>query len=151
MVKCADNRGGAMAMLKQHNTVIIGLLLLALALTACQANLPAPLHPAAEVGAPIAAINAEQGQAVSAGQALVRLDDTLAQAQRAQAQAALAAARAALTQTLSGPRPDAVAAAEADLARAQAGWLGALQAVTDTAALVARPPGLDIQVAQAET
>ena len=165
-------------MLKQINVVITGLallVLLALGLTACQAGAPAPLQPlqpspnvvlplsasgfleadsvtlAAEVEAPIAAINAEQGQAVNAGQALVRLDDTLAQAQRAQAQAALAAAQAALTQTLAGPRPDAVTAAEADLARAQAGWLGSLQAVTDTAALVARPPGLDIQLAQAET
>jgi HlyD family secretion protein len=157
-------------MSKRINVAII--MVLMLGLTACQANLTVPLLPtplsgtplsasgfleadsvtiASEVGAQIVSIEAEQGQAVSSGQPLVILDDTLAQAQRAQAQAALLAAQASLTQTQAGPRPDAVAAAAADVARAQAVWLGALRAVTDTGALAANPPGLDVQVAQAET
>ncbi len=106
---------------------------------------------AADVSAPIVSINADLGQAVQAGQPLVTLDDTLVQAQRAQAAATVDAAQAIVTQTLAGPRPDAVAAAQADLGRATAEYLGALQAVTDTAALVANPPGLATQIAQAET
>ncbi len=104
----------------------------------------------AEVQAQVVSIAADQGQAVNSGQVLVILDDTLARAQRAQAAAAVEAARAALTETLAGPRANAVAAAEADLERAQRTYLGALRAVTDTAMLVANPPGLDAQIAQAQ-
>jgi HlyD family secretion protein len=85
------------------------------------------------------------------GQTLITLDDTLAQAQRAQVEAALAVAAAALTQTLAGPRVNTVAAAETDVSYAQTQYTGTLRAVADAAAIVANPPGLDVQIAQAET
>jgi HlyD family secretion protein len=105
---------------------------------------------ASDVGATIVSITVDQGQAAQTGQVLVILDDTLAQAQHAQAEAALAVTQAELTQTLTGPRANVVAAAEADLSHAQAQYTGALRAVADTAALMANPPGLDTQIAQAE-
>ncbi len=103
------------------------------------------------MSAQIISINADLGDTVQANKLLVVLDDMLIQAQRAQAMAALDVAQAVVTQTLACARPDAIAAAEADLAGAQANYLGALQAVTDTAAMVADPPGLAIQISQAET
>jgi HlyD family secretion protein len=106
---------------------------------------------ASEVSAPISAIRADQGQTVKAGEIVITLDDTLVQAQREQAQAALSAAQAALTQTLAGPRAAAVSAAAAGVAQAQAQYTGTLQAISDAAALVKNPPGLDAQIAQAET
>lgn len=104
-----------------------------------------------EVSAQILSLAVEEGQAVTAGQVVVRLDDALAQAQKAQAEAARLAAQAALTETLAGPRPETVAAAGADVARAQAEWVGARQAVTDTKAILYRPPGLTEQITQAQT
>src|SRR5512139_3013681 len=104
-----------------------------------------------EVGAQILDLSVEEGDQVKAGQVVARLDDLLLQAQRQQAAAALLAAQAALTETLAGPRPEAVAAAEADVKRAQAGLLGARQAVTDTRNMLARPPGLAAQITEADT
>ncbi|MCL5995349.1 MAG: biotin/lipoyl-binding protein, partial [Chloroflexi bacterium] len=103
-----------------------------------------------EVSAQVVELAADEGQTVEAGQMLVRLDDTLMQAQRIQAEAAVQAAQAASAQVLAGPRPDAVAASEAALAGAQANLLGARRAVTDAAAMVADPPGLAVQIVQAE-
>ncbi len=105
----------------------------------------------AEVQAPVLSISADQGQSVHDGQVLITLDDTLAQTQRAQAVAALQVAQTVLTQTLTGPRVNAVAAAQSGLERSHRAYLGALRAVTDTAALVANPPGLDAQIAQVQT
>lgn len=105
---------------------------------------------AAEISAPIAEIAVQEGEPVRAGQALIRLDDTLLQAQRAQAEAAVNTARAALALAQAGPRANAVQAAQAEVARAQAELAGARQAVSDTRRLVANPPGLDTQLAQAD-
>jgi HlyD family secretion protein len=159
-------------MKKRISALLISLSLL---LAGCQGNQPVPTAPAgstststaplsasgfleaesvtlaSEVGAPILSIGAEQGQAVQMGQTLITLDDTLAQAQRAQVEAALAGAEAALTQTLAGPRMNSVAAAEADVSYAQTQYTGTLRAVADAAAIMANPPGLDVQIAQAET
>ena len=63
-----------------------------------------------------------EGDRVSAGQVLARLDDRLARAQVARAEAALEAATARLTLARRGPRKDEIRAAraEADAARASA-------------------------------
>jgi HlyD family secretion protein len=150
------------------------LICLSIALAGCQANPLASATPAAsdatapaslsasgfleaenvtlasEVEAPIVSIGVELGQTVQKDQVVITLDDTLAQAQRAQAEAALDVTQAALTQTLAGPRANAVAAAEASLVQAQAQYTGTLRAVSDATAIVANPPGLDTQIAQAE-
>jgi HlyD family secretion protein len=104
-----------------------------------------------EVSAQITSLTVEEGDAVKAGQTLVALDDSLVQAQKSQAEAALLAAQVVLTQTLAGPRPEAVAAAAADLEHAQAAAIGARQAITDARAILYRPPGLAEQIAQAQT
>jgi HlyD family secretion protein len=104
-----------------------------------------------EIRAQIVSLAAAEGDPVTAGQRLVVLDNAGVLAQRAEAQAALVAAQAVLTQTLSGPRPDAVAAAAADLEHAQAAQVGARQAVSDTKAILYQPPGLAAQIAQAKT
>lgn len=74
---------------------------------------------AAEVGGRIEAINIEEGDRVTAGQELVRLDRTTLNAQIAQAQATLDTAKAQLAQIKNGPRESEVAAARAALEAAQ--------------------------------
>jgi HlyD family secretion protein len=104
-----------------------------------------------EVSVQILGLNVEEGSPVKAGQVVARLDDLLLQAQRQQAVAALVAAQAVLTETMAGPRPETVDAAEADVKRAQAEYVGARQAVTDTRYILSQPPGLAAQITQAET
>ncbi len=70
---------------------------------------------AAEVGGRIEAITVEEGERVTAGQELVRLDRALLNAQIAQTQAALDTAKAQLAQVKSGPRASDTAAARAAL------------------------------------
>ncbi|MBI5031316.1 MAG: efflux RND transporter periplasmic adaptor subunit [Chloroflexi bacterium] len=74
---------------------------------------------AAEIGGRIEAINVNEGEPVTAGQELVRLDRTLLNAQIAQAQAAIDTAKAQLTQIKNGPRMSDVSAARAALDAAQ--------------------------------
>ncbi len=71
-----------------------------------------------EISGRIVAILADEGQTVSQGQVLVRLDDSLLKAQRAQAEAAVAAAQAELAQIEAQTRPEEIAIAEAALAQA---------------------------------
>lgn len=77
-------------------------------------TLPAP---AAER---IVAIQAREGEQVSAGQPLLKLDPARTQAQLAAAQAQAQRARDALAELESGPRPQDIAQARANLAAAQA-------------------------------
>jgi HlyD family secretion protein len=90
-----------------------------------------------EIGGRVAEVLAREGDTVQAGQALVRLDDTLLQAQLAQAQAQLELAQANYDLVvLSIPaeqRAQAVAAAELEKLAAQQ----ALQTLDDTAGLAA--------------
>lgn len=83
---------------------------------------------AAEIGGRIVEILADEGDEVSAGDVLVKLDQTMLLAQReqaeaavAQAQAALDAARVQLAQAKAGARPEEIAQAEAGVAAARAG------------------------------
>lgn len=81
-----------------------------------------------EISGRIVAILADEGQTVSQGQVLVRLDDSLLKAQRAQAEAAVAAAQAELAQIEAQTRPEEIAIAEAALAQAIAQRDGAKRA-----------------------
>ncbi len=75
---------------------------------------------APEVGGQVLELWAEEGQRVSAGQPLLRLDDTLLVAQREQILAAVQAAEAQLALLEAGARDEQITAAEAQLAGAQA-------------------------------
>lgn len=69
----------------------------------------------AEVAEPITAILVAEGEAVSAGQLLLRQDARRAQARLAEAEAALLQARARLDELLRGPRSEQIAAARANV------------------------------------
>jgi HlyD family secretion protein len=74
---------------------------------------------APEIGGRIEAITVDEGDQVTAGQEIVRLDRAMINAQIAQAQAALDTANAQLTQLKNQPRASDVAAARAALDAAQ--------------------------------
>jgi HlyD family secretion protein len=79
---------------------------------------------AAQLGFPapgrVVSITVAVGDVVAAGDLLIGLDDTAAQATVAQAEAALARAQANLAAVQAGPRPPEIAAAQARLDAAQA-------------------------------
>lgn len=100
-----------------------------------------------EVGGRVAAIEVEEGEKVTKGTVLARLDQITYQTQVAEAQAALAEAEATLAKaqadladTKAPTRPEQIAQAEASLAKAQAAL----------AELIAGPTDEAIGVAQAE-
>ena len=106
---------------------------------------------ASELGGHIVALTVNEGDAVAAGQVLVQLDAAEARAQVAQAEAAVAAAEANLAQLRAGPRPQAIRAAEAQVARAQAEAEGAAQALLYARQTITQPLTLDLQISQART
>ncbi|NOZ48702.1 MAG: HlyD family efflux transporter periplasmic adaptor subunit [Chloroflexi bacterium] len=75
---------------------------------------------APEVGGRVLEVLVEEGEGVSAGQPLLRLDDAVMLSQRHQASAALQAAQANLDLLKAGARSEQIAAARAQLAQAQA-------------------------------
>ncbi|MGC8960006.1 MAG: HlyD family secretion protein [Chloroflexia bacterium] len=82
---------------------------------------------ASEIGGRVVEVYVDEGDAVQAGQVLIRLDDALLKAQLAQAEAALDAARAALQRVEEGATPEELAQAQAALAQALATRSGALE------------------------
>ncbi|HSN78732.1 MAG TPA: HlyD family efflux transporter periplasmic adaptor subunit [Anaerolineae bacterium] len=96
----------------------------------------------AELGGQVVEVLAVEGQAVTAGQPLVRLDDSLLLAQLEQAEQALASAQTALELAQAGPRPAEIAAAQAQVQQAQASLDGARQALADAQAARADPQQL---------
>ena len=70
------------------------------------------------------------GQAVQAGQVLVRVVNPVLQAQLTEAQAAAATAQAKLTAATAGPSPQAVAVAQAEVTKAEVALQAAEQAQT---------------------
>lgn len=88
-----------------------------------------------------------EGEAVRAGQPIIRLDTASIDAQIEVARAAVALAEAGLAQARAGARPGQIAIAEAQLAQAQAAQLAAAQAVTDTIILLNNPQELQLKVA----
>lgn len=93
----------------------------------------------------VAEVWAAEGDAVNAGDALLRLDDTDAHLALQQAEAALSAAQAQLALTKAGTRPEQLAALEAQIAVADA-------AISQTIALVAvaRVGGTEADIADAQ-
>lgn len=96
---------------------------------------------ASEVGGRVVAVLVEEGQRVTAGQPLVRLDDALLRTQRAQAEAALKAAQANLALLEAGATEAQLNAAEAQLAQSEAS-LRLARAALDAATPGARPEDL---------
>ena len=85
----------------------------------------------AQTGGRIQALLADEGDAVTAGQVLVRLDDALLAADMKKARAARSAAQAVLELALAGARQEDVAKAEAGVRVAQAARNGAKVAWDD--------------------
>ncbi len=105
---------------------------------------------APEIGGRILAVEVAEGDLVEAGAVLVRLDDSLAQAQVELARADLEVAQATLDQVRAGARPEDLRSAEAQLAQAEAARDGAYQAWQDALAMLADPQDLEAQIALAE-
>lgn len=105
---------------------------------------------AAEIGGQVVEVLADEGDRVEAGQPLVRLDDSVIQAQLRQAELAVETARANLKAVLAGPRPAKIAAAQAALRQAQATQEGARQALKDAQRALENPQELDAQIHAAE-
>ena len=100
-----------------------------------------------EVAGRVVEVMADEGQAVKAGQVLIRLDDALLVAQRAQAEAAVNTARAQRDQLLASARPQQLAAARATISSTQASLSGAQ---ADLSRLLAGATSADITSAQAQ-
>ena len=92
-----------------------------------------------------------EGDEVHAGDVLVRLDDTVAQAQLVQARAALDAARANLAVVEVGARAEDLRAAEAARDQAAAARAAAEKALANAKTLRETPQDLTARINQAET
>ncbi|MBN1976992.1 MAG: efflux RND transporter periplasmic adaptor subunit [Anaerolineae bacterium] len=106
---------------------------------------------APEVAGRVAEMLVERGDRVAKGDVLVRLDDAVLQSQRLQAEAGLAAAQANLARVTAGARPEAIAAARAALAQAEAERDGAAQAVVLAQEVISNPLALDAEIDGART
>jgi multidrug resistance efflux pump len=106
---------------------------------------------AAEIGGRVTQVLAEEGEPVKRGQVLVRLDDAVLQAQRAEADQAVQAARANLALARAGARPGAVDASNAAVRQAQATLEGALQGAKDARRARDELQELDEQIHRAQS
>ena len=102
---------------------------------------------ASEFGGRIAAIPVAEATRVSSGSLLVQLDTALLDAEIDTVAAQVAMAEAGLAQAQAGARPGQIETAAAQLAQAEAGRVAARQAVSDTAAMIASPQEIDLQIA----
>jgi HlyD family secretion protein len=103
----------------------------------------------AEIEGRIVAMYADEGDEVKQGDLLVTLDTSLLEAQRNQLQAGLDTAQANLAEVKSPPRPEDVAAAEAQLRQAQAARRGAFTVWQQALALARNPLDLNVEVENA--
>jgi HlyD family secretion protein len=85
----------------------------------------------AEVAGQVQEVTVAVGDSVEQGDLLVRIDSTVAEAQRGQAQAALELASSQVELAKTQPQPADVAAAEAAVSAARAGYNRALQGATE--------------------
>ncbi len=106
----------------------------------------------AEAPEPIAEIGVREGDHVSAGQVVVRLDDVQFKAQLAQAAGVRDRAQARLAELLRGPRPERIAEARAQLAGAEGALVTAQRELERARAMrrsgVDTPAGLDVAQAR---
>ena len=101
---------------------------------------------AAEMGGRAVQVRAAEGDAVTAGQALVRLDAEELTARKMQAEAAVAAARAELARITARPQAARVAQAEAQVKQAEAALTGAETVLANARQLRDQPQELDAQI-----
>lgn len=101
-------------------------------------------------GGRIVSIAANVGDEVTEGQVLVRLDDRIGQAQILLAEGKTEEARANLALAQTAVTEADLRGAEATLAQAHAGRIGACQAWTDTLAILENPQAIDRQIAVAQ-
>ncbi|MFP4344132.1 MAG: HlyD family secretion protein [Anaerolineales bacterium] len=106
---------------------------------------------ASETGGRVAELHAEPGQRVSTGDVLVVLDATPFLLQLAPAEAAVEVARADLNQVAAGPRAEAVEAARASLALAEAERDGARAAWGHAQEKVEDPQEINTQIVEARS
>jgi HlyD family secretion protein len=106
---------------------------------------------ASEMSGQISEMLFDRGDAVHAGDVLLRLDDTVLQNQRLEAEAGLAAANANLARVRAGARPGEIAAARAALSKAKAERDGAAQAVINAQEVISKPLSLDAEISAART
>ena len=99
----------------------------------------------------IVEIAAERGDAVQAGQILVRLDDAAMRSQKEEAESGLAAARANLELTARGAREAALAAARADVSEAEVMVRGAEEAQLHARQVISKPRSLEQRIHEAQT
>jgi multidrug resistance efflux pump len=102
-----------------------------------------------ETGGRIIAIHTDEGEEVEKGDLLVELDTSLLQANQDQLEAALDTARANLAQVSAPPRPEEVAAAEAELLQAHAARYGAYAVWQEAQSVADNPLELNAQVRSA--
>jgi len=103
-----------------------------------------------EVAGRVQALLVDEGQDVTAGQTLAKLDPALLEAQRDQAAAAVAVAQANLALLQAGSRPEDIAAAQAAVDQARAARDGAAQAYQNALKALKNPQLLDAQLIQAQ-
>jgi multidrug resistance efflux pump len=103
-----------------------------------------------EVSGRVQSLLVDEGQEVTAGQTLAKLDPALLEAQRDQAAAAVAVAEANLALLKAGSRPEDIAAAQAAVDQARAARDGAAQAYQNALKALKNPQLLDAQVIQAQ-
>jgi HlyD family secretion protein len=84
----------------------------------------------AEAAEPVIALDAKEGDAVAAGQPILRLDDRRAKAEAAALEAEIARLEATLSEQRAGPRREQILEAEARVQRAQSVRLNAEQDLT---------------------
>lgn len=106
---------------------------------------------AAEMGGPVVQVLVEEGQQVEIGQALVRLDDSVLQAQLAEADQAVQVARANLALAQAVARPSEINASKASVRQAKATFEGAQQGVEDARRARDEQQELDAQIHRAES
>ncbi len=106
---------------------------------------------ASELGGQLHRVSADEGQEITAGEAIAFLSDAEARVQTLQASAGVAEAEAQLARLRAGERPEAIAAAEAKVRQAESRAQEAAQAVTYAQQAVRDPIEVDLQIAEART
>ena len=146
-------------------TILIITALHALGLSACSASAQSTGEPltasgfieadsvsvVSEVGGRVSELLADESDSVEPGQAVVQLDTTLLEAERARAQAAVETATASLNRLMAGASPEETAAAEAALNEARAQLEGARLISGQAWGAASDPTAYDARIASAET